>query len=362
MTSPKVSVLLTTYNGARHIGETIQSILDQSFTDFELVVVDDGSSDDTCAIVAGFNDPRLRLSRAPVNLGVVGARNFGFRQLRGRYIATIDHDDLWRPARLQRGVALLDANPDTDLVGTKTAVLADGVIAPAERRSSATSMVMRWLLLLRCEMVFSSLLFRREAARLPDGGLVREALRYADDYDLMLRLSAAGGVAVIDEVLTIYRSHAANTTRTVGRTMFENATAALALAYARWLGEDAQPAAWRIAWHVSRGHAVASWAEMVALGNDITGLRDGFNTTYQPNPTDRAAIDQDAVAAYWKVLVASMSSGRVWLLACALRHPALVPPRRMPGDVVVAIAKGLVRLCLNRGPPPAPRPDDPVPG
>ncbi len=92
---PRVSVLMTTYNGARFLAESIDSVLAQSFTDFELVVVDDASTDATPSILAGYADPRLRVIRNPVNLGVVGARNRGFADLRGVYVATIDHDDLW---------------------------------------------------------------------------------------------------------------------------------------------------------------------------------------------------------------------------------------------------------------------------
>ena len=91
---PRVSVLMTIYNGARTIGASIASVLAQTMPDFELVVIDDASTDATPDILAGIGDSRLRVIRAERNLGVVGARNLGFMACRGTYVAAHDHDDL----------------------------------------------------------------------------------------------------------------------------------------------------------------------------------------------------------------------------------------------------------------------------
>ena len=101
----QVSVLLTTYNGADFLRETLDSVLAQRFSDFEVVVVDDASTDATPDVLAACADPRVRLLRSPRQLGVAEARNFGFSHCRGVYIAAQDHDDLSRPHRLARQVA-----------------------------------------------------------------------------------------------------------------------------------------------------------------------------------------------------------------------------------------------------------------
>ena len=92
--APLVTVLMTTFNGARLIGESIDSVLAQTFRDFELLIVDDGSTDDTARILAGYRDPRLRVLHNSGNLGVVKARNIGFAASLGDYIAAQDHDCL----------------------------------------------------------------------------------------------------------------------------------------------------------------------------------------------------------------------------------------------------------------------------
>src|ERR1700758_1925184 len=101
---------MTTYNGRRTIVETIRSVLGQTRTDFEFLIVDDGSTDDTIDVVTGFEDPRIRLIRSPANGGVAAARNVGAAEARGTYIATIDHDDMMLPERLALQASYLETH------------------------------------------------------------------------------------------------------------------------------------------------------------------------------------------------------------------------------------------------------------
>ncbi len=146
---PTVSVLMTTWNGAGFIAEAIASVLAQTFTDFELIVVDDGSTDATPRLLAGIGDPRLRVLRQAVNGGVVAARNIGFLAARGRYVAALDHDDLSRPARLARQVAYLETHPAVALVATEIEITMRRLRSPiATARSFGTAAptraVSRW--------------------------------------------------------------------------------------------------------------------------------------------------------------------------------------------------------------------------
>lgn len=110
--SPTVSVVMPAYNVAPFIGAAIRSVLDQRFTDFELIIIDDGSTDDTLRVVDPFlRDPRV-LVVPQKNRGLAGARNTGILEARGRYVALLDSDDTWRPEKLARHVAHLEANPD----------------------------------------------------------------------------------------------------------------------------------------------------------------------------------------------------------------------------------------------------------
>ena len=108
---PKVSVVIPAYNVAAFIEDAINSVLGQTYHDFEVVVVDDGSPDETASIVKRFDDPRIRLV-SQSNRGLSGARNTGIRYAQGEYVAFLDADDLWRPEKLEEHVRHLDNNPE----------------------------------------------------------------------------------------------------------------------------------------------------------------------------------------------------------------------------------------------------------
>jgi GT2 family glycosyltransferase len=347
--APRVSVLMTTYNGSRFIAESIDSVLGQSFQDFELVVVDDNSTDNTIEVLAQYNDKRLRVIRNEKNLGVVGARNRGFAELRGDYVATLDHDDLWLPSRLRAGVECLDRDPATVLVATQAQVLLEeGASGPAVRRLPEFSPpLFHWILLMTCPVVYSSLLFRRDVARRDDGTFLRPDLRYADDHELMLRLAEAGTVEALDEELTVYRLHGANTTRQVHEEMHSKAVAMLTESYSRFLGDDAAEAARLVAWHISRGHAVPDRATSRRLGVLVACLADGFIRAYRPGPLDRARIESSAGQIYWGVLRASIRGGRIWYVWDYWRPAgSAIRPRARLADIVGSVAAGLLRLPL----------------
>jgi glycosyltransferase involved in cell wall biosynthesis len=111
---PTVSVVIPLYQTERYIAETLQSVLAQTFTDYEVIVVDDGSTDRGPGIARAVADPRVRVI-TQINRGLAGARNTGIRNARGRYIALLDADDLWEADKLARHVAVLDANPNVGI-------------------------------------------------------------------------------------------------------------------------------------------------------------------------------------------------------------------------------------------------------
>jgi len=112
----RVSVVIPVWNGARTVPRALASVFAQSFTDYEVVVIDDGSTDDTASVLAGYGD-RLRVISQP-NRGLSAARNVGVRASGGAYLAFLDDDDEWMAAKLARCVPVLDANPDCALVYT----------------------------------------------------------------------------------------------------------------------------------------------------------------------------------------------------------------------------------------------------
>jgi glycosyltransferase involved in cell wall biosynthesis len=110
-TSPKISIIISTYNGARYIGETIESIRSQTWQNWELIIVDDGSDDNTCEIIAGIKDERIHLYKAG-RIGFNGRiKNIALGKVSGELIAFLDHDDLWAPEKLEKQVAVLQQYP-----------------------------------------------------------------------------------------------------------------------------------------------------------------------------------------------------------------------------------------------------------
>ena len=115
--TPRVSVIIPCFNHGRFLRHAADSVLAQTLADIELIIVDDGSTDDTPAVLAGLDDRRVRTCRTS-NRGVSAARNAGLDMVRGEFVAFLDADDLWEPDKLARQVAIMDAEPDVTLVFT----------------------------------------------------------------------------------------------------------------------------------------------------------------------------------------------------------------------------------------------------
>ncbi|WP_157817738.1 glycosyltransferase family 2 protein [Candidatus Thiodictyon syntrophicum] len=128
---PLVSVAIPTYRGAAHLAAAIDSVLAQSLADFELIVIDDHSPDETAQVLAGYSDPRLICLRNPVNLGPAGNWNRCLNEARGQYFKLLPHDDVLAPQCLERQVAVLEADPDERLA---LAFSARDVLGPDGRR------------------------------------------------------------------------------------------------------------------------------------------------------------------------------------------------------------------------------------
>lgn len=125
-TAPLVSAIAGVYNKERHVAECLRSVLGQTWRDFELIVVDDRSTDGSLAVVQGFRDPRIRLVRREANSGLPAIpRNQAMEMARGRYIAFIDADDVWMPDKLEKQVAFMEAHPEFPLTHTRCMVVDD---------------------------------------------------------------------------------------------------------------------------------------------------------------------------------------------------------------------------------------------
>jgi glycosyltransferase involved in cell wall biosynthesis len=206
--SPKVSVVMSVYNGARYLAEAIESILGQTFTDFEFIIVNDGSTDCTGDILAEYTDrdQRLILLQNEQNLGLTRSLNKGLARASGQYIARQDADDISLPQRLQRQVAFLDEHPEVVLVSSNYEVIdEEGRQLRIERKSSESLVIAWYLLFVNYVGGHSVVMFRREQVMNLSG--YAEDYRYAQDYQLWLRLANRGDIAILPEILLQWRSH-----------------------------------------------------------------------------------------------------------------------------------------------------------
>lgn len=203
---PKVSVIIPTYNQSRYLCEAIDSVLAQSYKDFELIVVDDGSTDDTQEAVKHYGNKLQYVYQK--NQGCPGAMNTGVRNSQGEYFAMLGHDDLWLPDFLATQVAVLDGNPELAFVSSGTHVIDDkgkniGLWNVGHFRKKSFSN------LLKSNFIFHlTTLVRRK--HFDEVGQFDENLQTAQDYDLWLRLAKKFKFECTDIPLAKYRLHASN--------------------------------------------------------------------------------------------------------------------------------------------------------
>jgi glycosyltransferase involved in cell wall biosynthesis len=204
---PPITVLLSVFNGRQYLRQAIQSILDQTFTDFEFLIINDGSTDDSLKILNAFalGDPRIRIiSRS--NRGLTVTLNEGIALARGEFIARMDADDIAMPDRLEKQLAYLRANPACVLLGSRV-MLVDPNGSPIEEicLHKSHEEIDTALMSHGWPMVHPAVMMRTRALR-SIGGYC-EAFRTNQDHDLFLRLAEYGRVANLPDMLLKYRQH-----------------------------------------------------------------------------------------------------------------------------------------------------------
>jgi glycosyltransferase involved in cell wall biosynthesis len=210
---PRVSVVLAAFNAENRIEATLSSILGQAFTDFEILVIDDGSTDGTVDVLrrACVADPRIRWF-TQANSGPGAARNRGIREARGELIAFMDHDDLWHPEKLSLQVAILDAQPDLAVVMCYSTVIGEDGISlgwrlGGEAHGKVYDEMIEW------DMVSGGSVVMVRRSALNAVGHFDEKLRYREDWDLWIRLSRQFKFGTVSRTLVGFTRHARNSSR-----------------------------------------------------------------------------------------------------------------------------------------------------
>lgn len=206
MSSTNLSVIMPVYNAENYLSEAIDSVLGQTFKDFEFIIIDDGSKDKSPKILKDYaaRDKRIKLI-AQENRGLVKSLNRGIKAAKGTYIARHDNDDKSAPERFNREIDFLQAHPDIVIVGSSVNVMDNKSQIIHQHAVLLQDPEIRQELLLRSPFAHGSVMFKRQTAI--DAGLYDQHSELAEDYDLWLRMSKFGQLANLDEYLYCYREH-----------------------------------------------------------------------------------------------------------------------------------------------------------
>jgi glycosyltransferase involved in cell wall biosynthesis len=211
MQAPLVTVYIPVYNGARYLRESLDSVAAQTFASWECIVVDDGSTDDSCAVVETYRDRRFMLVRQPTNMNVANASNLALRLARGKYLARLDQDDIALPDRLARQVAFLDANPQVAICGGAMEVFGEtrgGYFLPQDD-GRIKSNLLSGMNSISNPAVTVRVDFLRANRIMND-----PRFPLSCDYGMWVDCTLAGGVfSNLTEIVTRYRSHPAQGSR-----------------------------------------------------------------------------------------------------------------------------------------------------
>jgi hypothetical protein len=261
---PRISVIFPVYNGSEFLEESLKSVLNQTFHDFEVLVIDDASTDDSAEIAKGFNDPRICVIRHDKNMRLPETLNHGLELARGEFIARMDADDICAPRRFERQVRLLDLHPGIGICGGWVRLF--GGAANSTRKYPVSPDAVEAFRHFNCPFGHPTVMMRRAL-------LVAHGLRYdpraaaVEDFELWTRLLKVTRGANLPEVLLEYRLHEASVTSRDWPAMDENSAQVLSAALRDILPDITQEQA--------RFHRQVSMAE---IPPDIESLRkaDGW--------------------------------------------------------------------------------------
>lgn len=212
-----ISVILPVFNGSQYLEEAIDSILSQSYTDFEFVIIDDGSTDNSASIINTYTDPRIRFYQQE-NQGLAATLNTGIALAKGTYIARQDQDDISLPDRLEKQISFLENNPDYGMVGTWASILTADKLKDTQtdrfHKHSTENIILQFELLSQNPFVHSSMMIRKTVFGKVGNYSTDMDRQPPEDYELWSRIAREFCVANIPEVLHVYREVHGSMSRT----------------------------------------------------------------------------------------------------------------------------------------------------
>lgn len=324
---------MSVYNGETYLQEAINSILHQQFTDFEFIIINDGSTDRSAGIIQSYHDARIRYFENGQNIGLIDSLNHGLSLARSPYIARMDADDVSLPERLARQVDFLNVHPEIGVVGSAVQVI-DGAGNPSHVwRFPTEHGVIAWRLFFADPIAHPTVMIRREVVS-QVGGYSADMV-HAEDYDLWRRLSHTTCLSNLPDVLLRLRRHESCVTRAHHTQQWNNSIRISHLMISEVLGEDVPM---RLVQHL--------WGEQFQSLNDVRQVANLIYRLYQASVIDNAlsaaekrVIRRDACRRLFDLGRQRTGDGYAWELI------GLVP--RIDPLVIGRVAAGRLRRIVR---------------
>ncbi len=335
--------MLPVYNGERYLSEAIESVLGQTFSNFEFIIINDGSTDNTGSILDHYQqqDARIKLY-TQANQGLIASLNTGCSMARGRYIARMDADDISLPQRFKRQVEFMEEHADIGILGTRVDFIdADGKYQKRWRLPLRPA-VIRWSLLFRCAVAHPSVLMRNEIVK--ELGYYRTQALHIEDYDLWTRALAITNIANLPEALVKRRSWDENVTSQNAKTQRESVAEVAWTMISDLLGSDVDRGRVSKLLRIDQGDysALASIAEIESVAALIGQIHESFREKTSLDRSEAHQISRD-VGRQLAILAANASK-----FSLSTGISMLVQARRSDPRIWLRfIAKG-ARMLVSR--------------
>ena len=233
MLSPQISVVLPVYNGEKHLHQAIESVLKQTFKDFEFIIINDGSTDNSINIIESFKDSRIRLIINNKNLKLIHTLNAGFKLAKGKYIARMDSDDIAHKKRFEKQIEFLEKNPDISVLGTGFEVIDN----PDKKiLYEKNNIDIKWKQLYECHILHPSVMLRRSTF-IENNYFFDKNYEHCEDYELWTRVSKKHQLANLKENLMYYREWEDNISHKHKNTQEKNSIIVRKNIF-KWIGAD----------------------------------------------------------------------------------------------------------------------------
>lgn len=351
--SPRVTVLMSVYNGERFLRESIDSVLAQTFRDFELLLINDGSSDGSRAILADrASDARIRIIDNERNIGLTASLNAGLAAARGEYVARHDADDVAAPTRLEKQVRALDERPEIAVLGTAVRTIDEH---GRQLRSTAfprctTPISIRWQLLFEPPFAHSSVMFRRSVVFEMLGGY-DERYRTSQDFELWSRVARTHALSNLPEALIDFRSHGGSVSARYTTEGIEKVRETLRTNMIATLGPgDYEP--WLDFWvTVNNPRTYGHVLNTNRFLDDLDAIARRFEERYEIDAQSAAEIRRQRGAALARVSAAIARENRraaIRAFASAVRFAPAIAMRSFPRTAVCLMLPRTARTNQNR--------------